>query len=306
MNIKRVLYVANKDILVIDDPAFTRCVDLHRSSGCYVEILMVVEEKDIPGLGVYSDDKYNVIKKEVIEKKKKMLEVQLDSNYKIKAGIKIRYGIQFIEIIKESVEFDFDLIVKHQDVRLKGLHSIDLHLLRKTQVPLWLIRDETLPSGQNIVTAIDLDLEKNGEGKAINKKIIDVSKRLSEELTAEVKVLSCWSVSGEEFLRNKPLLKVDNVDYPEILSLEETRYSELMKNFLAENDLGSHALIRGEAAESISDFINFERPSLLVIGSFSRTGIKGYLIGNTAEDVLLSIKSSVLVVKPEGFISPVV
>ncbi len=63
MNIKRVLYVANKDILVIDDPAFTRCVDLHRSSGCYVEILMVVEEKDIPGLGVYSDDKYNVIKK---------------------------------------------------------------------------------------------------------------------------------------------------------------------------------------------------------------------------------------------------
>ena len=44
---------------------------------------------------------------------------------------------------------------------------------------------------------------------------------------------------------------------------------------------------------------------ILVMGTVCRTGIPGFIIGNTAERVLDAVDRSVLTVKPEGFVSPV-
>jgi len=40
------------------------------------------------------------------------------------------------------------------------------------------------------------------------------------------------------------------------------------------------------------------------MGTVARTGIKGLIIGNTAEVILNGIQCSVLAVKPDGFVSP--
>ena len=44
---------------------------------------------------------------------------------------------------------------------------------------------------------------------------------------------------------------------------------------------------------------------LIVMGTVGRTGISGFLIGNTAEKILNTVDCSVLTLKPEGFKSPV-
>lgn len=44
---------------------------------------------------------------------------------------------------------------------------------------------------------------------------------------------------------------------------------------------------------------------LLVMGTVTRTGIQGFLIGNTAEQILQRVACSVLAVKPDGVVSPV-
>ena len=41
------------------------------------------------------------------------------------------------------------------------------------------------------------------------------------------------------------------------------------------------------------------------MGTVCRTGLAGFFIGNTAENVLNEVNCSVLTVKPEGFITPV-
>jgi nucleotide-binding universal stress UspA family protein len=41
------------------------------------------------------------------------------------------------------------------------------------------------------------------------------------------------------------------------------------------------------------------------MGTVGRTGIPGFFIGNTAEEVLQTTTASVLAVKPKDFISPV-
>lgn len=42
-----------------------------------------------------------------------------------------------------------------------------------------------------------------------------------------------------------------------------------------------------------------------IMGTVGRTGIPGFLIGNTAETVLRQVACSVLAVKPTGFVTPV-
>jgi universal stress protein E len=64
-------------------------------------------------------------------------------------------------------------------------------------------------------------------------------------------------------------------------------------------------LLKGEAGVLIPELAQAKAVDLIVMGTVSRTGVAGLLIGNTAEKVLRRVDCSVLTVKPEGFISPV-
>lgn len=44
---------------------------------------------------------------------------------------------------------------------------------------------------------------------------------------------------------------------------------------------------------------------VVVMGTVGRTGLRGLIVGNTAESVLRAVRCSVLAVKPEGFVTPV-
>jgi nucleotide-binding universal stress UspA family protein len=64
-------------------------------------------------------------------------------------------------------------------------------------------------------------------------------------------------------------------------------------------------LLKGEPRVLIPELVQEERINLIVMGTVCRTGIPGFLIGNTAESVLQQVDTSVLTVKPEGFVTPV-
>jgi universal stress protein E len=64
-------------------------------------------------------------------------------------------------------------------------------------------------------------------------------------------------------------------------------------------------LCRGVARERIAEEVQKRRIGLLVMGTIARTGVPGFIIGNTAEDILNSVDCSVVTVKPPGYISPV-
>jgi len=58
-------------------------------------------------------------------------------------------------------------------------------------------------------------------------------------------------------------------------------------------------------AEAIRSAADEVKADLLVMGTVCRTGIAGFLIGNTAETVIPDASCSLLALKPEGFVSPV-
>jgi nucleotide-binding universal stress UspA family protein len=64
-------------------------------------------------------------------------------------------------------------------------------------------------------------------------------------------------------------------------------------------------LVQGEPERALSHFIDRNGIDLVVMGTVARAGIRGLVMGNTAERVLQRLRGSVLAVKPPEFVSPV-
>ena len=62
---------------------------------------------------------------------------------------------------------------------------------------------------------------------------------------------------------------------------------------------------KGDPNDLIPEFVREYDIELVVMGTVGRTGVPGFFIGNTAEEILSQIDCSVLAIKPPGFESPV-
>src|SRR5690606_35628255 len=63
--------------------------------------------------------------------------------------------------------------------------------------------------------------------------------------------------------------------------------------------------LRGCADKMIPQYVADNNIDILVMGTVARTGISGFVIGNTAENIVQKLGCSLLALKPNGFISPV-
>jgi nucleotide-binding universal stress UspA family protein len=64
-------------------------------------------------------------------------------------------------------------------------------------------------------------------------------------------------------------------------------------------------LVKGLARKEIPALANQIEADMVVMGTVVRTGIPGFIMGNTAETILNQIDCSVLAIKPSGFVTPI-
>lgn len=64
-------------------------------------------------------------------------------------------------------------------------------------------------------------------------------------------------------------------------------------------------LVKGRARKEIPLLAKDIEADLIIMGTVARTGISGFIMGNTAEAILSQIDCSVLAVKPRGFETPI-
>lgn len=111
---------------------------------------------------------------------------------------------------------------------------------------------------------------------------------------------------GENLLRTRAGLPAAEVDKRllETRKMYETWFHRLLEKHPME-ELRHHVhLLKGEAGKLIPELSKEKQIEVIVMGTVCRTGISGFFIGNTAEDVLRQVDCSVLTVKPDGFVTP--
>jgi nucleotide-binding universal stress UspA family protein len=305
---KRILFYANPDSEL--DPAFQRAVALAARNGAELTVMDVLDP--VPGqmgemLDGWSADRLADLIRRAREEELQAL-VDRAAEQGVSARVTVTFGKAFVEITREVLRGGHDLLIKGTPAgRAEGLVSTDMHLMRKCPVPIWVIKGDFTSPPMRILAAVDPDPEEP-ENDPLNGRILQLASSLAAMEGAELHVVHAWQVVGEAMLRSgRARLTAREVDALEHGIEDSHRYR--LKALLSaygrpEVTTVSH-VAKGDPADVILDAADAQAANLIVMGTVARTGLAGFFIGNTAEEVLKRAGSSLLTVKPEGFQTPV-
>lgn len=225
----------------------------------------------------------------------------------VKFSTLIRVGVPFIEIIKAAHEVQATLIVMdtHRQNKTEACQqgSTTRHLMRKSELPIWSSSMKPMAI-RRVGVAVDVTSQEN---TAFNEKVVSLSLEFCALTGAELVLLHAWRLDAEGFLRTWSgyndlevalVAKKMRDDRAERLQLLLVPYADSpVKTQIM--------LLEGEAKAVIPQFVKQQALDMVIMGSLSRTGISGFLMGNTAESMLDKLTCSVLTLKPDAFHSPV-
>lgn len=207
-------------------------------------------------------------------------------------------------IIGEVIENNFDLIVKatHEHDLLKSVifTPTDWHLLRKSPVPVLLVKEHSWPKDGNILAAINVGSEDEAH-ISLNNKITQAAVDLSKVLEANTHLVNSYPGTPVNIAIEIPEFNVN--EYADSMK----KHHEESMHAHAENfgvDTANTHVVEGLPEDIIRRVSKQIDAELVILGTVGRTGISAALIGNTAEHVIDSLNCDVLALKPDGYESP--
>ncbi|WP_176330129.1 universal stress protein [Oceanospirillum sanctuarii] len=225
-------------------------------------------------------------------------------------------GKPVIEAVSAVVREGFDLVLKEAEDpdwmdRLMG--SDDNHLLRKCPCPVWLFKPGAPKPLKNIMVALDFDHTEHPENVELNQTLAELGLSLASSESAdlhlvsvyeslEAGMLSIWSEEPEAFRRTLETAEYERKQkgMSDLKQALERKVGKESYDYIAPV---TH-LVQGLPAKKLTEMAEQLDVDLVIMGTLARSGLKGIVIGNTAESVLGALKCSVLTVKPSGFVSP--
>lgn len=221
-------------------------------------------------------------------------------------------------IIQAVMTGQYDFLAKQptpsHGLRQQLFGSIDMRLLRACPCPVTISHLEPGSYSRRAVAALDYSGENETKAR-LNVALLDFAAFGLETEFAEMHIVHAWSLYGESLLahgrgkvspeRLKDLVEQERAKRQQWLENLVDEYRNTLDDDRAKRFNPKLELLRGDPTVVIPQRVKELDADLLSIGTISRTGLGGWLIGNTAEAILSRIDCSVVTLKPEGFVSPV-
>ncbi|MCS5707911.1 universal stress protein [Candidatus Berkiella cookevillensis] len=237
-------------------------------------------------------------------------ELKID-NKQGQINIDIEYGsTPVIRIIRHVLRNQHDLVIKDVEAVEKGFKSIDMELLRKCPCAVWLCRPNVranLQKGIHLAVAIDAESEEQS-AHDLSLRLLKLSHSLADTYGEELNVVSCWDYELEDYLRHNLWVNMPEEKLQNLITEVQTKNHHALDSLIKESKISGKINIghfKGLPDQVIPNYVLEKNIDLLIMGTVSRTGIQGFLIGNTAENVVQKINCSLLALKPNGFVSSV-
>jgi universal stress protein E len=318
---KNILFVADSGLKGSD--AFERAVSLTENNQASLTVVDVVE-RVIAGIGMSEGGPISAdLQAAMVREHTQGLETLVAPFRKrIEIHIKVLTGVPFLEIIREVLRNGHDLVIRIPetwDWRDRLFGSDDMHLLRKCPCPVWLIKPQAPKAYRCILAAVDVgdehlpaELESQ---RALNRQILEMASCLALSEFAELHIVHAWHAVAESAIRGAFMQtpEDDIIAYVEQVRRQcEASLDGLIREVTG--NLGQDALdylklqthlVKGLARKEIATLAKRIEADLVVMGTVARTGVPGFIMGNTAETILNQIDCSVLAIKPPGFVTPV-
>lgn len=317
-----------KNILCVVQPgkssaALQRAVSLAASNQATLTVVTVID-RVTAGIGMPDGGPISAeLQAAMLCEKTQQLEAFIEpfrSQLKIKP--RVLSGILFVEVIRAVLKNSYDLLIKSAETEswLERLFSSDdMHLLRKCPCPVWLLKPQPQRAYRRILLAIDIEQgypqEEQPSRHQLNLQILAMASSLALSESAELHIAHAWEARAEITMRST-FMDYSEEDISAYREQQRQLHSSGLQSLIKKvNDQSSqHALdylkpqihlLEGSARRKIPQLAQQIEADLLVMGTVARTGISGFIMGNTAETILNQIDCSVLAIKPEGFTTPI-
>lgn len=215
------------------------------------------------------------------------------------AGIETRLVIREerpdVAILRHVVENGVDLVLtgKRSDLVTDGrrIGSVSMHLLRHCPCAVWVARPGSDRRLRSVLAATDLS--------EVGDRALRAAAHVAARFEAALHVLHA-------------------VQLPMSVQMEGAdAEDEFVAGRRTEVEARVRTLLSGEMPPALEVHVGLAAPSaavlhavdrleadLLVMGTVSRGGLPGLVVGNTAERLLERVECSLLVVKPADFVAP--
>jgi nucleotide-binding universal stress UspA family protein len=297
-----------------------RAVALAKTNQAGLTVVKVIENfsSGIP-LPQAAADMQSVMQKHQLQNLESLVDRDRE---RVEIRTKLLQGAGFLEIIREVLRNKYDLVIKVAETqgwldRLFG--GDDMHLLRKCPCPTWIIKPTQEKSHQIILAAVDVDSQhEQNELKirqALNRQVLQMASSLALADSAELHIVQVWHAPGESMMSGS-LMRTPEQEVAAYVGRVKQQYERNLTTLMEEvaGKLGQETFdylkpqthfVKGFARKEIPLLAKKLGTDLVVMGTVGRTGVPGFIIGNTAEMILSQIECSVLAVKPPGFATPV-
>lgn len=209
-------------------------------------------------------------------------------------------GEPFVELTHAVQSEGYDLVL----IGTRGLAkweqffvgSTAKRLIRKCPGSVWIVKKEHVGQPKVVLAATDFS--------DVSLKAVTHGLRLAQQAGAEFHLLHIVDSNdvSDDLISRIP--KGSSLRQ-EINEESSRRLEEFLKSLGGDRTQLQVHLSWGTPWQEIRRISRHQAADLIVIGTVGRSGIKGLLLGNTAEKVLDTCDCSILTVKPDGFVSPI-
>jgi len=231
------------------------------------------------------------------------------------AGVSVQINVERGDtpserIIRHALKHAHDLVLKEAECKDggQGFRALDMELLRKCPCPVWLGRPIDRPRDQiEVAVAVD-PRSMEPEGRDLSVRLLQLARSLADTCSGELHVISCWDYPLEDYLRGNQWIRMEETELRQAVVDAQKQHRAALNKLIGKSGIGGSLQVhhvRGAPDQMIPQLVASKNIDILVMGTVARTGIAGFIIGNTAENVVQKLGCSLLALKPNGFVSPV-
>ncbi|HHJ15380.1 MAG TPA: universal stress protein, UspA [Gammaproteobacteria bacterium] len=305
-----------KNILLVLDPeaqetaALDKAVSLARQNAARLTLFSVVYRH--PDLRRYPDSVGESLMDPLVAERQQWLRGFLPTLQGQDIGrvsVVVAAGIPFLGIIREVLREQHDLVIttaeEKKGIRARVFGATSMHLMRKCPCPVWVVKRAQARPYARILAAVDPS-PYDPKRDSLSALVLQLAGSMARREAAGLHIVHVWHMFGESYVRRGGMT---GAEVEEAKALEKLQQKQRFDLLLGQSDVADLKpclhFIEGYPDERIPELVVEQDIDLLVMGTVCRTGVAGFLIGNTAEEVLNQVDCSVLTLKPEGFVTPV-
>jgi len=182
-----------------------------------------------------------------------------------------------------------------------------------------MLKGESPRTYKRILAAVDPGITYPSDERqprlALNQRVLEIAASLALSEFSELHVVTALDTDAVQSMHSA-LTGITQKDIDAYIAKLRDEHEKAFEALIQKtvDTLGRDAmdylkparhLVNGSPRREIPAAAKELQADVVVMGTVARTGISGFIMGNTAESILNQIDCSVLAIKPPGFVSPV-